>query len=559
MLLPCLLTCMLALGLMGTAAGLGVAQARKLPRLPIGQRMKMVNIRGSLGQALHPASPLAQAAEAARVQVEARYASTFGAVLQAAQGYNAFEARLSQRKASVADSYVQAVEARAEALLKARADAQEALWDLSAEGSPSDAEDSLIKSLLAASPTADEGDVAERTSALRKVLQGAEDELQNRTGQRSPEQVTSKKDVQEQQVQLLYTTLALGKALPMSIQIATLHSLELQNFSYARHLLKVHSADEALVWQLEALLPAALVEKLRPALWDKAAWPLTGKQAAVSSSGTSDVELRPITSDFGCKLPSTMAVRGGNLGAYMLQKLRRQEAFNFVRFGDGEWMCVDGQTFQNCDNLHGYPEMCTELVRYTKDPALRSNVDMMFGHHTCLFVEQIEHYPRLGTWYPVFGFMDFLRPEKGQVLADMMAAVRSRGPVVVVGPAYLNRLHAALGHAGYVKVPNAKFCNDIGDAWTAHENIENGVLAASGRFPDHSVQFLAAGGMAMKVIIMKMASVLPKDSFFDIGSTFDGFAGVQSRDYNGASLKADLSGGPLMGWFSEHDVEGVGC
>mmetsp|Transcript_38135 Transcript_38135/g.121510 ORF Transcript_38135/g.121510 Transcript_38135/m.121510 type:complete len:254 (-) Transcript_38135:560-1321(-) len=115
MLLPCLLTCMLALGLMGTAAGLGVAQARKLPRLPIGQRMKMVNIRVSLGQALlTPGLPPAQAAEAARVQGEARDASTLGAVLQAAQ-------------------------------------------------------DRLIKSLLAASPTADEGDVTERTSALRKV------------------------------------------------------------------------------------------------------------------------------------------------------------------------------------------------------------------------------------------------------------------------------------------------------------------------------------------------------------------------------------------------------
>jgi len=221
---------------------------------------------------------------------------------------------------------------------------------------------------------------------------------------------------------------------------------------------------------------------------------------------------------------------------------------------------LSGQTFRNVDHLPAHREMCSQLARYTKDPSLRPNVDMMFSLHICPFAKHIDQFPKLGTWYPVFGFGAFLREERGQVLAEMMEAVRSRGPVVVVGPAYLNRLHEAFGHVGFVKVPNGKFCHDVGDSWTLRDDIEKQMLAASGRFPSQSVQFLAAGGMSMKVTIMKMASITPKDSFLDIGSTFDGFAGVQTRGYNsGSQLKEKLVGGPLMAWFNEHDVDGVGC
>merc|ERR1719158_1763637 len=160
---------------------------------------------------------------------------------------------------------------------------------------------------------------------------------------------------------------------------------------------------------------------------------------------------------------------------------------------------------------------------------------MMFSQHICSFVQKIEAFPKphLGTWYALFGFMPFLFERKGVVLAEMMALVWKRGPVVVVGPIYLDRLHRVFRHVGFVRVPNKRACNDRVDTWDARARIKREIRKLSARFPRSGVQFLAAGGMAMKLIILEMAQELGhKDSFFDIGSTFDGFAGYASRDYN---------------------------
>lgn len=298
------------------------------------------------------------------------------------------------------------------------------------------------------------------------------------------------------------------------------------------------------------------------------------------NSSMPTVEMHSISSAYGCTLPKNMNAMQGDTAEWLLSRLRDRTPFSLVRYGDGEWLCAEaasGGKGRNRDGLKRYPDMCRKLRDYTYKPSLRRGVTMTFSAHICMkraeFVKEIgRHNVELGAWYATFGLRSFLPglPPKfdegfsedrpGTALNRIMMTVQERGPVVVVGPKYLSRLHRAFGHVGSVHVPNSKFCGDSGDAWTRRENITNQIRSYSQRFPNSPVQFLCAGGMAMKVIIMDMASKLGhKDSFIDIGSTFDSFAGAETRPQYGALFHNLLVHGPVTGWFNTTDVDKVGC
>eukprot|EP00421_Protoceratium_reticulatum_P036109 CAMPEP_0168485516 /NCGR_PEP_ID=MMETSP0228-20121227/66649_1 /TAXON_ID=133427 /ORGANISM="Protoceratium reticulatum, Strain CCCM 535 (=CCMP 1889)" /LENGTH=339 /DNA_ID=CAMNT_0008502081 /DNA_START=18 /DNA_END=1034 /DNA_ORIENTATION=+ len=261
---------------------------------------------------------------------------------------------------------------------------------------------------------------------------------------------------------------------------------------------------------------------------------------------------------YNCLMPSGLHAKIVEGNIFMLTKLSAPEPFSFVRYGVGEWMCALGQTFRNVDMQDAHPDMCHQLASFTWNETKRPGTFMLFSHHVCRFTSALERkHVELGAWYAFFGFLQYLLPERGQGLKELMDGVRGRGPVVLVGPKFLGRLHAAFGHVGHVPVPNQRYCGGHEDAWPAHEEIERGIREQSARFPGGGVQFLVAGGMAAKVIIMNMVAELgQKDSFMDIGSTFDAFAGYASRDYN-VDLLAHLRGGPLVDWFNATDLEGM--
>lgn len=277
------------------------------------------------------------------------------------------------------------------------------------------------------------------------------------------------------------------------------------------------------------------------------------------------IGMHPVSRSFGCLTPRNMRVLSGDFAGFLFSKLRGPAPVSFVRFGDGEWMCALGMTFENIDRQMASPDLCEELAKLTACQGERPGVIMMFSHHICDFRKHILSLgDDLGTWFPFFGFLDILRHDNSS-LPEMMATLLARGPVVLVGPAFLGRLHAVFGHSAHILVPNPVFCKDLDDAWTAHLRIEKEILAASEKAGNTSVNFLVAGGMAAKVIILRMVSKLKhKDSFLDIGSTFDHFAGRQSRDYH-APLKKFISSSKdpktrlMLGWFNETDVDKVGC
>eukprot|EP00929_Paragymnodinium_shiwhaense_P097125 TRINITY_DN58896_c0_g1_i1.p1 TRINITY_DN58896_c0_g1~~TRINITY_DN58896_c0_g1_i1.p1 ORF type:complete len:358 (-),score=32.07 TRINITY_DN58896_c0_g1_i1:189-1262(-) len=284
------------------------------------------------------------------------------------------------------------------------------------------------------------------------------------------------------------------------------------------------------------------------------AWPWSQQSDGVQGA------MRSTRRAYDCDMPGNMHVLQGDAVAFLRTSLTDRKPFSFVRYGDGEWLCVQGKHFENTDKLPAYKEMCDKLAAYTKDTSSRAGVTMLFSHHICAFTTDIGQYASdLGTWYAFFGFFEALESQKGASLAELMTLVSRRGPVVVVGPAFLGRLHKAFSHVSAIRVPNPKTCGDRGDAWMGRAKIVEAIRAQSATYPDSGVQFVVAGGMAAKLIVMDMVAELGhKDSFLDIGSTFDGFAGYATRDYN-QNLKRKLAGGPLQDWFNETDAEKVGC
>lgn len=267
------------------------------------------------------------------------------------------------------------------------------------------------------------------------------------------------------------------------------------------------------------------------------------------------------TVDMKCAWPNNLHPQHGDMKNYILARLQSPLPFSFVRFGDGEWMCFLLQSFQNVDKQNAHRDMCTTLREMMTHPRSRNDKVYLFvdHRHICGFVRQIERVPgTLPLGFVSFGFISHLYDG----ISDMMAAIRRRGPVVLVGPAFLGRLHKVFGHRAHILVPNRKVCGGIKDAWSDHQRIEDEMLASSRLAGDGTpVTFLVAGGMAMKVIVMKVAFLVGnKDSFLDIGSVFDGFAGHASRDYNDPHRNPRYKEvGIREGWFNETDVDHVGC
>merc|ERR1719335_58445 len=121
---------------------------------------------------------------------------------------------------------------------------------------------------------------------------------------------------------------------------------------------------------------------------------------------------------YPCQMPKNMKVLvprepQRSFADFFLARMQDRTPFSFVRYGDGEWMCVMGQNFDNVDMAHANPEMCQELANLTKAIELREGVDMLFSDHICGgFVPGVAGMSEaLGIWYPFFGFLEFLRDE----------------------------------------------------------------------------------------------------------------------------------------------------
>eukprot|EP00927_Polykrikos_kofoidii_P042209 TRINITY_DN36069_c0_g1_i1.p1 TRINITY_DN36069_c0_g1~~TRINITY_DN36069_c0_g1_i1.p1 ORF type:complete len:359 (-),score=30.84 TRINITY_DN36069_c0_g1_i1:26-1102(-) len=95
--------------------------------------------------------------------------------------------------------------------------------------------------------------------------------------------------------------------------------------------------------------------------------------------------------------------------------------------------------------------------------------------------------------------------------------------VFIIGPSYLDSLRLMTGHKGHIGP-----CT-----FDRREKIWAAMRTASQRYPTQNVVFLMTCGAAAKHILYRAYLELGrKDSFIDVGTSLDAFAGKNTRDYH---------------------------
>lgn len=245
-----------------------------------------------------------------------------------------------------------------------------------------------------------------------------------------------------------------------------------------------------------------------------------------------------------CTLPKGLKFRNTTTQS-LLDSLAARKPFTFLRLGDGDWYCALGGTGLDSNGVvlernHG---MCEELKQDILElgVATAANFLPVLGTFFLCKERSFELFAHVDDFFssnPVrqsfSGFLDSksvgfyfpLLPDKKLGRSPGVVPALSGQLVVVVGPKHLRKLNRMLNYTAFVEVPPHT-------CWEARDDIISSIKRESQRRPSDTVVFLLAGGIAARTILFKTFLQLgQKDSFIDVGSSLDGFAGMASRDYN---------------------------
>eukprot|EP00854_Cymbomonas_tetramitiformis_P024313 gene24313-29538_t len=213
--------------------------------------------------------------------------------------------------------------------------------------------------------------------------------------------------------------------------------------------------------------------------------------------------------------------------------IRTEVPFSWVRWGDGELLHsarnskieIDQRLRRSFVSLTGTENrnsnwtMINVGVWWLCNRRLRNLWDDLISSNNSDYIFMDSFYLPMGD--PVEVDRTFWR-EAG-VIGWVAEARRRR--VVLIGPAHLKRV-PVLKYAAHIETTGTESSS------VARINflIKKSVLISSQS--NTTTLFVLAAGWASKIIIAELCYLLPRDSFIDVGSAFDGYAGVPSRDYN---------------------------
>lgn len=201
---------------------------------------------------------------------------------------------------------------------------------------------------------------------------------------------------------------------------------------------------------------------------------------------------------------NTFGEKMGNLLAYghpdglkstyniILDKLRKQENFVFLKRGDGEEACMNGEVGQNCDGVM-YTSSLAVALRYAF---------IRFNNRKNSFVVKFEDQKNYNC------LLHRVDNDPSEFFKEIIRSTRKK---VYIGPQRLSLVPTILNCFEFVRVPEN----------SAAANIEE-IL---GDTPKGADIYLISAGLAAKVIIHKLWKDNPNATYIDVGSSFDPLAG----------------------------------
>jgi hypothetical protein len=208
---------------------------------------------------------------------------------------------------------------------------------------------------------------------------------------------------------------------------------------------------------------------------------------------------------------------------WFIERVAAREPFTFTRWGDGEWLAVleAGQREPNPEQDF-LPAMCAAIreVLLSRPPYRLGMQPYAMRQHSEViqpFVARHQLEDLDWIWGDVFQHANI----RGR-LARLAAELREV-PLILVGPAHLERVSDALGARRFVQAPPH-------NSYLELDRLRRETTAALEAAP--SPTFLSVSiGVAANILIHELHQRFPQHMLCDMGSVWDVHAGVKSRRY----------------------------
>eukprot|EP00440_Ansanella_granifera_P055655 gb/GFBE01060323.1/.p1 GENE.gb/GFBE01060323.1/~~gb/GFBE01060323.1/.p1 ORF type:complete len:416 (+),score=76.76 gb/GFBE01060323.1/:1-1248(+) len=221
--------------------------------------------------------------------------------------------------------------------------------------------------------------------------------------------------------------------------------------------------------------------------------------------------------------------------------------FAFMRIGDGDVFCLQGKG-HNIEGMDysNYSEQCHELANDFQDFGSQddSNLFVLVGEFFLCrpgvgrpfgsFLEQHSLHTKFSGFLTSLFYLDLTGLEQPagsgnygplpQTIVPTAFKALADRTVVVIGPPHLSKLDKTLNTAIFI---------DGTDAADKVSNLTAAIKESSAKWPHENVIFLVSAGFGGRLAMYRAWKELgKKDTFIDTGASLDGFAGVESREFN---------------------------
>lgn len=189
---------------------------------------------------------------------------------------------------------------------------------------------------------------------------------------------------------------------------------------------------------------------------------------------------------------------------------RMRHPLSLARFGDGEFLCVQGQKGANSHGCAYTRELREDLITLIadEDPTLLKGMQRILPTQ----LQQVRRHLK-GTWVDTEIFADALAAGE---LGPLFDTLRTKKLVIISSK---EKRRIPFSHELFIEVPRT-------NAHVEKERVVKEIIDFG-----KPMVYLFACGMAAGTFVHALHGKIPGASFIDIGHIFDPFIGEASRDY----------------------------
>lgn len=188
---------------------------------------------------------------------------------------------------------------------------------------------------------------------------------------------------------------------------------------------------------------------------------------------------------------------------------RFKKPISLARFGDGEWLCIEGKSGGNSHGCAYTPELRVDLLSCLTDNGIVKGMQRILPSQ----YRRIRPHTAFGQWVDTEVFADELAEGNLKPLFDLF-----REATIVIISSKEKRV-VPLPYAHFIEVPRT-------NAHAEKDRVVKEVLEYG-----KPALYLFSCGMAAGPFVHALHGKIPGASFIDIGHIFDPFCGEASRDY----------------------------